>query len=207
MIHDRVIVERSASLSALQLFCNIFIIAVQEKYSSVRNSVSKLKLRLLDVFHAFECIQMLRTYRSNKSVMRVHKIAVFLDLSHISGSHLADEYLMCRLQELPDSDNDSHRSIVALRSHEHSVSLPQQSLEVELYARLSVASGDTDNGEIRILLKYALRIVYVMVVHTLFNRTVDAVCKHVFPKLKPDHRKQEASKRSQIPCFDPSVPD
>ena len=141
---------------------------------------------------------MLRSYRSYKTVVRVYKIAVFLDLSHIPGPHLAHKYLVRRLKELSDGDNDAHRSIVALRCNKHSVSLPQQCLKVELNARLAITSGNAYDGKIRILLQDALRVVYIMVVHAFFYRAVYLVGDHDHDLLKSGKQKKE---RSQRECF------
>ena len=62
---------------------------------------------------------MLWSDRCDHTVIGMHHIADLLDIAHMAGTHLADEDLRGGLQGTADGPHHSHRSIKALRSHQH----------------------------------------------------------------------------------------
>ena len=62
---------------------------------------------------------MLRSDRCDHTVIGMHHIADLLDIAHMAGTHLTDKDLCGGLQGASDGPHHSHRSIKALRSHQH----------------------------------------------------------------------------------------
>ena len=62
---------------------------------------------------------MLRSDGCDHTVIGMHHITDLLDVAHMAGTHLTDEYLRGGLQGASDGPHHSHRSIKTLRSHQH----------------------------------------------------------------------------------------
>ena len=206
VIHYRAVVKRPAALSGCKLFSYVLVVAVQEEHAPVRNRVGKLELGLLNVGKAPEGVEMLRANRCDKAVMRMHKIAVLFDFSDVPRAHLADEYLVRRLEVFSDRNNNTHRSVVALRCYKHSVLLSEQSLEIELNARFAVASGNSDDRKIRISFEYVLCVVDIVVVDALFDRPVERIGPFIHMQLHTCNKCREAAEREcqKRSCFESS---
>ena len=102
--------------------------AVKEKHPVIGKGIRKFELSVLDIIHIEESLKMLRPYRCDHTVMRVHYVAYLFYIPYMPCSHLTDEYLMGRLKRLPYSLYDSHRCIIALGRYEHIKAVLQQGL-------------------------------------------------------------------------------
>ena len=137
----------------------------------------------------------------------MHKVTEFFDLAHISGTHFAYEYLMRRLKELSDRNDNAHRSVIALRRDQHPVPLSQKCLKVELDACLAVASRYADYRQVRVFIQYALGVIYIVVVDALFDRTVDSICPLVEMELHSRYEGHEAARRESCESLDAASSD
>ncbi len=80
--------------------------------------IGKLKLRIHNVFDGVKGLKVLRTYRSDDSVMGIGNSAKLLDLADAPCTHFADEDLMSRTEVHADGLYNAHRCIIALGSLE-----------------------------------------------------------------------------------------
>ena len=108
-------------------------------------------------------------------MLRVNNVAKLLDVPDPFCSHFADENFVRRSQGRTNGFDNTHRSVVAFRSHEYIIFSTKKSVEIIFYARLAVASGDSDYSEIGAGGKKSFCVPDVMAVDSFFNRNIDKV--------------------------------
>ena len=157
---------------AVTVIGNVGAVSVQKQRPMVRQRVRQLELRVNDIFHGKERLQMLGSDGGNDTPVRVHHIADLLDIPHMAGAHLTEKDLMVRPQMFPDRPNHAHGRVETLRRHQHAVTGLQQCLQIKLHAGLSVASRDTDDFHIRHLPQTAQSVIYKVLIDGLLHRAV-----------------------------------
>ena len=92
---------------------------------------------------------MLLAYRCHDSDLRMHQVADFFDIARLLGPHFNNKYFVIGLEIFSDGADHTHRGVETARSHHHIIFLRKNAVEIVFGACFSIASGHTDDFQIR----------------------------------------------------------
>ena len=180
-VKSTVIVAFSKSISHCALCHTVLfhdlIVTIDISGATLGQSIKKFHLGAHHIVQAVEGLQVLMSQRSDHTHVRIHDITDFLDVAHMSGTHLAKENLVSCFQGTADSLNYTHGSIVAFGSHEHIKACTQKCMQIIFHAGLAETTCDTDDLQIGASFQHPAGIIDIPAVNTFFHGLIDQIAQ------------------------------